>query len=111
MFESRHNELFGRAHKIDVMVRTIRVAITAEAPFDFRLLKSKDAAATGQQVVRSVWFSGTQLETPILQRSQLAPGFSAAGPAVIAEYGSTTIVPPNWQMRVAENAALVITKQ
>jgi N-methylhydantoinase A len=111
MFESRHIELFGRAHKIGVTVRTIRVAITAEAPFDFRLRKPEYTVAADKRVVRPVWFSGVQLETPVIQRSQLAPGFSAAGPAVIAEYGSTTIVPPNWQMRVADNAALVITRQ
>jgi N-methylhydantoinase A len=110
MFESRHIELFGRAHKIDVMVRTIRVAITAEAPFDFRLLKPKNAATSAQRVVRPVWFSGTKFETPVIQRSQLSAGFSTAGPAVIAEYGATTIVPPNWEMHVAENSALVITR-
>jgi N-methylhydantoinase A len=111
MFESRHVELFGRAHKIDVMVRTIRIAITAEAPFGFRLLEPKDASPTQERATRPVWFSGTQVKTPIIQRSKLPPGFTTAGPAVIAEYGATTIVPPNWQMHVAQNSALVITRQ
>lgn len=34
-------------------------------------------------------------ETRVYERDSLAPGFAAAGPAVIEEYGSTTIVAPS----------------
>jgi N-methylhydantoinase A len=36
--------------------------------------------------------AGGWLDAPIYHRDALAPGFKAAGPAVIEEYGSTTIV-------------------
>jgi N-methylhydantoinase A len=111
MFERRHIELYGQAHRIGVAVRTIRVAIMAEAPFGFRLASPENRAGSPDSGVRPVWFSGAQVETPVMQRSQLAPGFSAAGPAIIAEYGATTVVPPHWRMRVAGNAALMMSRQ
>ena len=111
-FEKRHIELYGQAHKIEIVVTTLRVAVTAEAPFGFRLLKGNKPVRPEQGAIRRpVWFSGAEVETGILERSQLGPDFAAVGPAVIAEYGATTVVPPHWQMRVAENAALIITRQ
>jgi N-methylhydantoinase A len=38
--------------------------------------------------------AGGWLETPILDRAGLEPGFKAAGPAIIEEYGSTTLIRP-----------------
>jgi N-methylhydantoinase A len=45
---------------------------------------------------RSVYFgsAGGFIDTPIYARTSLAPGFKEAGPALIEEYGSTTLIPP-----------------
>ena len=45
---------------------------------------------------RPVYFApaGGMLDTPVYDRYALRPGFSAEGPAVLEEYGSTTIVWP-----------------
>ena len=50
----------------------------------------------GPAATRPVYFGtiGGVVETRIYDRDSLAPGFSAEGPAVIEEYGSTTIVSP-----------------
>jgi N-methylhydantoinase A len=45
---------------------------------------------------RPVYFgaAGGFIDTPIYERTSLAPGFKQAGPALIEEYGSTTLIPP-----------------
>jgi N-methylhydantoinase A len=45
---------------------------------------------------RPVYFgaAGGFIETVIYERTSLAPGFKESGPALIEEYGSTTLVPP-----------------
>ncbi len=44
---------------------------------------------------RKVYFAATGwLETPIFARAALAPGFAASGPAIVEEYGSTTLIWP-----------------
>ncbi len=55
------------------------------------------AAIKNQPVqTRRIYFgnAGGWVDAPIYHRDVLEPGFSAAGPAVIEEYGSTTVVWP-----------------
>src|SRR6266852_88990 len=47
---------------------------------------------------RLVYFDGAFHDTPIYQRASLAPGASIAGPAVVEEFGSTTVVFPGQQL-------------
>ena len=57
-------------------------------------------ARSGQ---RQVWFAAdAAIETPIYQRSSLAAGTSIAGPAVIEQLDSTTLVPPGITLEVDE---------
>jgi N-methylhydantoinase A len=51
---------------------------------------------------------GTQ--TPVFRRESLSSSFNAKGPAIIEEAESTTIVLPNWSVRVDENGCLVLTR-
>ena len=46
---------------------------------------------------RPIYFAErrSRLDTPVYRRASLAPGFSAHGPAVIEEYGSTTVIGPD----------------
>ena len=46
--------------------------------------------------------AGGWVDAQIFERDALAPGFKAAGPAVIEEYGSTTIVWPGDRFEVGE---------
>ncbi len=52
------------------------------------------AALASAKQTRKIYIgnAGGWLDAPIYHRDALAPGFKAAGPAVIEEYGSTTIV-------------------
>jgi N-methylhydantoinase A len=54
-----------------------------EDPTD-ALIKTKD-----------VVFGGEVEETPLYDREKLKPGNRVEGPAVIMEYSSTTVVPPD----------------
>jgi N-methylhydantoinase A len=48
------------------------------------------------QAARPVYFgtSAGTVETQVFERTALTPGFKASGPALIEEYGSTTLVWP-----------------
>ncbi len=55
------------------------------------------ATEQGAPASRPVYFAtaGSMVQTPVYDRYALAPGFRGVGPAVLQEYGSTTIVWPN----------------
>jgi len=51
---------------------------------------------------RQVTFDGAATPTKIYDRASLAPGFKAAGPAVIEEFGSTTLIGPKDRFEIGE---------
>jgi N-methylhydantoinase A len=50
------------------------------------------------------------LNAAVFDRSQLLSGNVIAGPAVIEETASTTIVPPNWSATVDRYGNLILTE-
>ena len=58
---------------------------------------------------KDVWFGDRFHRTPLYDRERLRPGMRLKGPAVVAEYSSTTIVPPGFQCRVDSQGNLVLT--
>ncbi len=59
---------------------------------------------------RPVYFAerARRLETPVYQRAELPVGFSSAGPAIIEEYGSTTVIGPDDSFTIGELAEIRI---
>ena len=58
---------------------------------------------------RRATFDGASLDTAVHHRDRLRPGAEFAGPAVIEEQSSTTVVPPRHSMKVDELGNLLIT--
>jgi N-methylhydantoinase A len=56
-----------------------------------------------------VWFDGRSHPTPLYERTRLAPGTRFRGPAIVTEYSSTTVVPPDFDCRVDGILNLVLT--
>jgi N-methylhydantoinase A len=59
---------------------------------------------------RAVYFDGAFAETPIYERSKLAPGAAIEGPAVIEEYDSTALLLPGWNAAVDGDRNLILTR-
>lgn len=74
---------------LSVFAPTDRPSLEQLKPFN-HLAEAKE---TGR---RSVFFEdiGRRIDTPIFVRDSLPEGFSMEGPAIIEEYGSTTVVGP-----------------
>jgi len=52
--------------------------------------------APSAPAMRAVYFqeAGRRVDTPVFKRADLRPGFAAVGPAVIEEYGTSTVIAP-----------------
>jgi N-methylhydantoinase A len=61
--------------------------------------------------MRPVWFDRGDSEAacPVFSRDELAPGAEIAGPALVSEYGSTTVLFPSDDLRVAGTGELIIS--
>jgi N-methylhydantoinase A len=58
--------------------------------------------------MRHVYFDGAFRDTAIYDRAALPPGFRIDGPAVVEEFGSTTVVFPHQRLEVDAHGILVI---
>ena len=59
---------------------------------------------------RQAWFDATTgfVQTPVYQRHLLARDFSVAGPVIIEEAESTTVVPPDWSVSREAGGCLLV---
>jgi N-methylhydantoinase A len=66
---------------------------------------------TPRPATRKVWFDsarGAPLDTAVYDRQSLEPGFKAAGPALIEEYGSTTLIWPGDSFEIGRLREIII---
>jgi N-methylhydantoinase A len=76
-----------------------------------RTLRSNGKRTAARPAKRDVCLtdSGRYVATPVYARTDLAPGQRIAGPALVEEYASTTVVVPGDRLEVSEYGDLVIT--
>jgi len=55
---------------------------------------------------RPIWFEGAPHDCPVWEREQLPERAALRGPAVVEEFGATTVVPPGWHGVVDERGNL-----
>jgi N-methylhydantoinase A/oxoprolinase/acetone carboxylase beta subunit len=48
-------------------------------------------------------------KTTLYRRDNLRAGDIFSGPAIVAEYSATTLIPPNWSVRVDAYGQLLLT--
>ena len=60
---------------------------------------------------RSIYFDGRWHEQcPVYDRPRLGAGVEIAGPTIVEEYGSTTVVPPDWSLAVDPHGNLRLSR-
>lgn len=108
-FHEMHETSYGYAfrHAIIELISFQVTAIGATEKPGFE--KLRQPLSVGTPTKRPVVFPEQGwMETPIYQRTTLAPGEKLTGPAIIQEAGSTTLLCPGDTLRVDEHGILVI---
>ena len=59
---------------------------------------------------RRVWFAGARHDCPVWERDRLPRGAEWRGPAIVEEFGATTVVLPGWQGRVDDQGNLLFER-
>ena len=59
---------------------------------------------------RAVWFGGRPLDSAVWDRERLPPRAEITGPAIVEEFGATTIVLPGWRGGVDPHGNLVFAR-
>ena len=106
-FAAAHQALYGFVLDTPVRLVTIRVEATGvlTAPPRPRLPGGRGAAPTGEA---SVHFAAGARTAAVYARDALGAGDRCAGPAIITQLDSTTLVAPGWAATVHETGALLL---
>mgnify|MGYP001608792857 FL=1 len=75
-----------------------------------RLPEARAGGRLTELTRRLARFEGKRLEVPVYERSAIPVGVEFSGPAIIVEFGATTILSPGYNGRVAPNGALLLTR-
>ncbi len=101
-FLAQYEDRYGHANPSRQItmsgIRVVAIAQGKKPDLSRRLQAAGDGSAnTGS---RRVIFNGKEWQCPFFLRELLNAGPLGAGPAIIEESGSTTIVPPGWDIAV-----------
>jgi N-methylhydantoinase A len=100
-FHKAHRERYGHAdaaNEIEIVNVRLRAAGLTNKPQITREPKRRSGSIVKGET--RLWLSNRSTPAPVYERSSLRPGSSIDGPAIIVEYGSTTLVPPGWHLQV-----------
>jgi N-methylhydantoinase A len=109
-FHNEHQRRYGYHHpgrEIEVVTARLRAKIATSPP---RSASAKRSSSAGLAPVdhAKVYF-GKMVSTPVYERSAIPTGARLKGPAVIAEYSATTVIPPGKRFVVDQSDNVVIT--
>jgi N-methylhydantoinase A len=112
-FQAAHLKAFGYNYAGQQKVEIVNFSVSGfgmiERPTIPKLAADKNAKPP--HGTRKVYFSGSFHDTPIYDRATLAAGFRLEGPAVVEEFGSTTVVFPGQSLEVDERGILIVRRQ
>ena len=112
-FESAYMEQYGRLIEgvdVEVLGWTLSLSTTVAAPPPLAAVAVRKPKAGGRRTVFDVG-SAKQLEAAVYLRDELAPGSALAGPAIIVEDATATVVAPGYDAAIAADGTIVITHE
>ena len=96
-FHREHARIYGYSipgREVEIVTIRVRARTRVTRPRMTRSPRRKGPAET-----RRVWISGAWRSVPVLNREQLR-NVARSGPALVLDYGSTTLIPQGWRFHL-----------
>ena len=110
-FNAAHKRTFGYNYAGQQKIEIVNFCVSGfgliERP-ELPKLAKRDGATPARKSVRPVYFDGAFRDTPVYDRAALLPGFRLDGPAIVEEFGSTTVVFPGQYLEVDPHGVLIV---
>ncbi len=109
-FHEEHRRVYGYSNPeraIEIVTIRVRARLPVEKP---RMIsKPTPSVSAKKPASRRIHSAGAWRDTPVFLRSSLT-AVAVRGPALIVDYGSTTLVPPGWRFSLDNFGSLTITR-
>lgn len=108
-FEAEHLRINGHATGAPAKIVNLRVVLSTALPERVRASSRQDGPSL--KSTRKVWFAGHgDCETSIFDRGRIQPEEVVTGPAIVEQYDTTTLIPPDWQATAVAGGALIVER-
>jgi len=108
-FHAAHLKTFGYNYAGQQKVEVVNFCVSAFGMIDRPSIPELDkSGAAPEPTSRQVYFDGQFRATPVFARASLSAGFALKGPAIVEEFGSTTVVFPGQELSVDPHGILII---
>jgi N-methylhydantoinase A len=108
-FHRQHLSAYGHANA-DAPIDLVNARLTAYGLVPKPAAERYQSAAASIDAAlverRPIWFDGTARDCPVWERERLPERAAFRGPAIVEEFGATTVVPPGWRGVVDEHGNL-----
>ncbi|HEU5194522.1 MAG TPA: hydantoinase/oxoprolinase family protein [Methylomirabilota bacterium] len=99
-FHERHRAMYGHADPsaaIELVNARLSAYGVVAKPAAERHAAPPASMGTALIERRRVWFDGSAHDCPVWERERLPQGAALAGPAIVEEFGATTVIAPGWR--------------
>jgi N-methylhydantoinase A len=113
-FHAEHEATYGHANP-DATIELVNARLSAcglvdrPAPEPYRARTTSLETALLRRA--PAWFAGVVHECPVWERERLPERAALPGPALVEEFGATTVIPPGWRGAVDGHGNLVLTRE
>jgi N-methylhydantoinase A len=116
-FHAAHQQTYGYSYASspEQRIEWVNLRVTGIGPIQRPRLERSWRTLCGdvgraRTAIRQVYFDEGFVATPIYDRQQLVPGDCVEGPAIVEEFGSTTVVFPTLTARVDDFGNLLLER-
>ena len=105
LFHREHQRVYGYANPdraIEIVTVRVRARLRVAKPKPSR---RREMAALTKPMRRRIYTAGAWRETPVFTRANLSNA-TRRGPALVIDYGSTTLIPPGWRFALDKSGTL-----
>jgi N-methylhydantoinase A len=109
-FHDLHERVYGHAAP-EEPVEIVTARVSATGRFDRTTFETSSRGGGREREIRDVRFAGDASHRPttIVHRASLRPRDTLAGPAVVEQLDTTTLIPPGWVARADPSGSLIVT--
>ncbi len=104
-FHREHQRVYGYANPdraVEIVTIRVRARLRVAKP---ELSRRREKGTAVKPTLRRIYTAGAWRETPVFTRGHLSTR-ARRGPALVIDYGSTTLIPPGWRFLLDKNGTL-----
>jgi len=112
-FHRLHAARYGHSHPdqpVEVVTARVKAIGRAQRIEVIEESEENEDASGASAGTKPVWFERGLRDTALYERTRLRAGNWLHGPAIIFQFDTTTVIPPDWVARVDRFRNLLITK-